>query len=84
MILNEYNKNITSDCFKDFITEKQEHSLNNEDLLISSLITLAPKKIIIHLTGENYNKKILSTIEQIFTNKVVLNETLPTLQLISN
>lgn len=83
-ILNEYNKNITSDCFKDFITEKQEHSLNNEDLLISSLITLAPKKIIIHLTGENYNKKILSTIEQIFTNKVVLNETLPTLQLISN
>ena len=29
-------------------------------LLISSLISLAPKKIIIHLATENYNKKILS------------------------
>lgn len=81
-ILNEYNKNITTDCFKDFIKEKQNHSLSNEDLLISSLITLAPKKIIIHLTGPHYNKKILSTIEQIFTNKVVLNESVPMLQLV--
>lgn len=80
-ILNEHNKDITSECFKDFITEKQNHSLSNEDLLISSLITLAPKKIIIHLTGECYNKKILTTIEQIFTNKVVLNESIPLLQL---
>lgn len=82
-ILNEYNKNITTECFKDFLSEKQSHSLSNEDLLISSLITLAPKKIIIHLTGPHYNKKILSTIEQIFTNKVVLNESVPTLQLVS-
>lgn len=80
-ILNEHNKDITSECFKDFITEKQNHSLSNEDLLISSLITLAPKKIIIHLTGPCYNKKILTTIEQIFTNKVVLNESVPMLQL---
>ena len=82
-ILNEYNKNITTDCFKDFLNDTENHNLNNEDLLISSLITLAPKKIIIHLTSENYNKKILSTIEQIFTNKVVINETLPTLQLVN-
>jgi len=82
-ILNEHNKNITTECFKDFISEKQSHSLSNEDLLISSLITLAPKKIIIHLASPNYNKKILSTIEQIFTNKVVLNESIPMLQLVN-
>jgi len=82
-ILNEHNKDITSECFKDFIDEKQNHSLSNEDLLISSLITLAPKKIIIHLTGACYNKKILTTIEQIFTNKVVLNESVPMLQLVN-
>ena len=81
-LLNEQNKDITTECFKDFIHEKQNHSLSNEDLLISSLITLAPKKIIIHLTGEYYNKKILTTIEQIFTNNVVLNESIPMLQLV--
>lgn len=82
-ILNECNKNITNDCFKDFINDNQNRILSNEDLLISSLISLAPKKIIIHLTNQNYNKKILSTIEQIFTNKVILNESLPTLQLVN-
>ena len=83
-ILNEHNNNITTECFKDFLNDSQNNSLSNEDLLISSLITLAPKKIIIHLADEHYNKKILSTIEHIFTNKVVINETIPTLQLISN
>lgn len=82
-ILNECNKNITNDCFKDFINDNQNRILSSEDLLISSLISLAPKKIIIHLTNQNYNKKILSTIEQIFTNKVILNESLPTLQLVN-
>ena len=82
-ILNEHNKNITADCFTDFIKDNQNHTLSNEDLLISSLISLAPKKLIIHLSGENYNKKILSTIEQIFTNKVILNESIPTLQLVN-
>ena len=82
-ILNEHNKNITADCFTDFIKDNQNHALSNEDLLISSLISLAPKKLIIHLSGENYNKKILSTIEQIFTNKVILNESIPTLQLVN-
>lgn len=83
-ILNECNKNITTDCFKDFLNDSQNHSLSNEDLLISSLITLAPKKIIVHLAGNSYNKKILNTIEQIFTNKVVLNESIPNLELVTN
>jgi putative sporulation protein YtxC len=81
-ILNKRNQNITTECFKDFINDSQSHKLSNEDLLISSLIALAPKKLIVHLTSQNYNKKILSTIEQIFTNKVVLNETIPMLQLV--
>lgn len=83
-LLNEYNKNITTECFKDFIKEKQTHSLSNEDLLISSLITLAPKKLIIHLATPHYNKKILSTIEQIFVNKVTLDEAMPCLGLVTN
>ena len=82
-LLNEHNKNITSECFKDFLSEQSNRALTNEDLLISSLISLAPKKIIIHLATQNYNKKILSTIEQIFTNKVILDEALPCLELIN-
>ena len=82
IILNEHNKDITADCFADFIKDNHNHTLSNEDLLISSLIALAPKKIIIHLASENYNKKILSTIEQIFPSKVILNESIPMLQLV--
>ena len=82
-ILNEYNHDITTECFKDFLDDAKSHSLSNEDLLISSLITLAPKKIIVHLENPNYNQKILNTIEHIFNDKVVLNESIPYLELVT-
>ncbi len=81
LILNERNKNITESCFEEFIETKKQNNLNNEDVLISSLITLAPKKVFLHFESENYNKKIVNTIEQIFENKVSVSSE-PLLELV--
>lgn len=81
LILNERNKNITKSCFEEFTETKEQNNLNNEDVLISSLITLAPKKVFLHFESENYNKKIVNTIEQIFENKVSVSSE-PLLELV--
>ena len=75
------NKNITKSCFEEFIETKEQNNLNNEDVLISSLITLAPRKVFLHFESENYNKKIVNTIEQIFENKVSVSSE-PLLELV--
>ena len=81
-ILDEFNKNITEECFEEFNETKEKNHLSNEDLLISALITLAPKKVFIHFNTENYNQKILKTIKQIFENKVFIDENTPILELV--
>ena len=67
--------------WQEFIETKEKNNLNNEDVLISSLITLAPRKLLLHFESENYNKKIVNTIEQIFENKVSISSE-PLLELV--
>ncbi|MBQ7669081.1 MAG: putative sporulation protein YtxC [Clostridia bacterium] len=81
-ILNDHNHDITSECFEEFGDAKRSNNLTNEDLLISSLISLAPKKVFIQLTSENYNQKILKTIMQIFENKTFIVDNTPVLEVV--
>ena len=80
-LLNENNFDITDKCFEEFLETKEQNNLNNEDVLISSLITLAPKKLFLHFESDNYNKKIVNTISQIFENKVYISSE-PLLELV--
>ena len=80
-LLNECNFDITKKCFEEFLETKEQNNLNNEDVLISSLITLAPRKIFLHFESDNYNKKIVNTISQIFENKVYISSE-PLLELV--
>lgn len=80
-LFDENNKDITEKCFSEFSETKEQNNLNNEDVLISSLITLAPKKVFLHFETENFNKKIVHTIEQIFENKVFVSS-VPLLELV--
>lgn len=80
-LLNENNFDITNKCFEEFLETKEQNNLNNEDVLISSLITLAPRKLFLHFESENYNKKIVNTISQIFENKVYISSE-PLLELV--
>ncbi len=72
MLLDENKREITNECIQEFINEISEGEINYDDLLVSSLITLAPKKITIHSTGKFRNKELLDTIKNVFAGKVVV------------
>lgn len=72
ILLDENKQEITNDCIQEFITELPETEINHDDLLVSSLITLAPKSIIIHNWERFKNQKLLDTIKSVFSGKVIL------------
>ena len=72
ILLDEKKREITNECIQEFISELPESEINHDDLLVSSLITLAPKSIIIHNWERFKNQKLLDTIKNVFSGKVVL------------
>lgn len=72
ILLDEKKQEITNDCIQDFLTELPETEISHDDLLVSSLITLAPKSIIIHNWDRFKNQKLLDTIKNVFSGKVSL------------
>ncbi len=71
-LLDEDKKEITNECIQEFVDEISEGEINYDDLLVSSLITLAPRKIMIHSTGQFKNKELLETIKNVFSGNVVI------------
>ena len=71
-LLDEHKKEITNECIQEFVNEISEGEINYDDLLVSSLITLAPRKVIIHSTSQFRNKELLETIKNVFMGKVIL------------
>lgn len=69
-LLDSEKREITNECIKDFICEITEGEINYDDLLVSSLITLAPRKIVIHCTGQIRNKELFDTITNVFVDRV--------------
>jgi putative sporulation protein YtxC len=66
----ELQKEILNEAFNEIIDTGE---INYDDFLISSLITLAPKKIIIY-NSERMTKEIKKTIIEVFTHKVIFKE----------
>ena len=63
-------RDITVDCTKEFMREIDNDSINSDDLLISSLISIAPGGICIHKTELIKNKELIKTVEQVFGKKL--------------
>lgn len=70
-LIIDRNKN---DIFKEFMKEliecKVDSDVKMEDIIISGLITNAPKRVIIHGKKNCNNKEFMDTIESVFENKV--------------
>lgn len=64
---------INNDMLEDLAKEISEKEISHDDLLISALITIAPKKIIIHQFERIQNKELLNTIDKVFNGKVTLS-----------
>lgn len=61
---------IKSDYLEGFIINLVENEINYEDLLISALITLAPKEITLHYKNSGSTAATLDTIKNVFTGRV--------------
>ncbi|HZK28106.1 MAG TPA: putative sporulation protein YtxC [Thermoclostridium sp.] len=68
-----YDQNMEriSDQWINDLSEDYDGIIKEEDLLISFLISAAPKQIIIHNIAEIKNKELLDTITQVFSGRVI-------------
>ena len=69
-IFDKDEKNIFKEFMKELIEYKIDTEAKIEDIIISGLITNAPKKLIIHGKKNCTNKEFMETIESVFENKV--------------
>jgi putative sporulation protein YtxC len=74
MVRDRYGNDLYYDFFSEIVTEQNKADLNIEDILISGLITSAPKNINIYGKENCTNKEFLDTIENVFENKVTFRE----------
>jgi len=74
IIKNREGKDLYYDFLKEITAEQGRIELNTEDVLISGLITNAPKNIIIYGKENCTNKEFLDTIENVFGDKVSFRE----------
>lgn len=71
-LLDESKKEITNECIQEYVNEIAEGEINYDDLLVSSLITFAPRKIVIHCQGQFRNKELMETIKNVFSGRVIM------------
>lgn len=69
-LLDSGFREINNDMLEDLAREISDNDISYDDLLISSLITIAPNKIIIHNSNKIKNTELLKTIENVFCGKV--------------
>lgn len=72
VLLDAFNNRITQVYHDEFLEDFVDEDVNKNDLLISSLLTLAPLRVIVHKIRSFENSKIISSVENIFGSRVVL------------
>ena len=70
VLLDDSYRVINNDVLKELAKEISDKEISYDDLLISSLITIAPSKITIHDSEKIKNTELLNTINKVFGGKV--------------
>ncbi len=71
-LLDGSKKEITNECIQEYVNEISEGEINYDDLLVSSLITFAPRRVVIHCNGQFRNKELMETIKNVFYGRVIV------------
>ena len=71
-LLDGSKREITNECIQEYVNEITEGEINYDDLLVSSLITFAPRKVVIHSMGHSGNKELMETIKNVFYGRVII------------
>ncbi len=74
MLLDSNLKVIQNDMLEQLAREISDKEISHDDLLISSLITIAPCKITIHEYDKIKNVELLNTINNVFSGKVIMSQ----------
>lgn len=72
IMYDESRNRISSEYFDELRSEMLDESINYDDLLISTLITISPNKIIIHDMESFKNKELLQTIMNVFAERITI------------
>ncbi|MBU3146499.1 putative sporulation protein YtxC [Clostridium sp. CF012] len=67
---DEEGNDLAGDMLMELPKVRFDSKENTEELIISAMITSAPKKVIIHCAENCKNKELLQTISKVFENKV--------------
>lgn len=67
-LLDEKQEDITEKSIKEFVYPLDRAYENYDDLLLSILITLAPKKLVLHHPDYMKNQELLETITHVFSD----------------
>lgn len=75
-LLDSHGQVINTELMEDMLlprsTADSFDNLNYEDMLISTLITIAPRNIMVHSANRIKDKDLLDTIKTVFDNRVVV------------
>lgn len=74
MLLDSNLRVIHNEMLEQLAREISDKEISHDDLLISSLITIAPGKITIHEYDKIKNTELLNTINNVFTGKVIMSQ----------
>ena len=74
VLLDSDLKVIHNEMLEQLAREISDKGISHDDLLISSLITIAPCKITIHEYDKIKNVELLNTINNVFSGKVIMSE----------
>jgi putative sporulation protein YtxC len=72
IMYDESRNRVSSEYFDELRSEILDETINYDDLLISTLITISPKKIIIHDRESFKNKELLQTIMNVFAERITI------------
>jgi len=70
-LFDENNKALNHQYLEGCIVEMVDNEINYEDLLISALITIAPREIVMHIPEPIKTKNVVTTIQGVFDDRVV-------------
>ncbi|MDW7675272.1 MAG: putative sporulation protein YtxC [Bacillota bacterium] len=69
-LFDDKQEEISNEYLDDFFSDLIDTDINYEDLLISALITIAPKQLTIHMPNQDEDGDTIKTIRQIFSDRL--------------
>jgi hypothetical protein len=72
-IYNDEGMDITFKCLEGFVDSKMAINASLDDLMVTTLIAVAPNRIIIHNENKSGNPELVETIKGVFAGRIIIS-----------